>query len=140
MRKLTGLRHKYPILRRTRLLTGEYNEELEVKDVTWINANGEEMRQEHWDDANSRCFGMLLDGRAQATGIRQRGELATLLIIFNPWQDVVKFKLPRGDRRQRLDAARRHQLPGQHRRAAVRDRPRLRGHRALAAAVPADLR
>ena len=22
------------------------------------------------------------------------GELATLLIIFNPWQDVVKFKLP----------------------------------------------
>jgi isoamylase len=52
------------------------------------------MRQEHWDDANSRCFGMLLDGRAQETGIRRRGELATLLIIFNPWQDVVKFKLP----------------------------------------------
>ena len=40
------------------------------------------------------CFGMLLDGRAQTTGIRKRGEEATLLIIFNPWQDVVKFKLP----------------------------------------------
>jgi glycogen operon protein len=37
---------------------------------------------------------MLLDGRAQTTGIRKRGEEATLLIIFNPWQDVVKFKLP----------------------------------------------
>jgi glycogen operon protein len=52
------------------------------------------MRQEHWDDANTRCFGMLLDGRAQQTGIRRRGELATLLIIFNPWQDVVRFTLP----------------------------------------------
>jgi glycogen operon protein len=94
VRKLIGLRQKYPILRRCRWLTGEYSEELEVKDVTWINPNGEEMRQEHWDDPNSRCFGMLLDGRAQETGIRRRGELATLLIIFNPWQDVVKFTLP----------------------------------------------
>ncbi|HWM44209.1 MAG TPA: glycogen debranching enzyme GlgX, partial [Burkholderiales bacterium] len=63
-------------------------------DVAWINATGEEMREEHWQDPNCRCFGMLLDGRAQPTGVRKRGEEATLLIIFNPWQDVVKFKLP----------------------------------------------
>jgi len=94
VRKLTGLREKYPILRRARWLTGQYNEELEVKDVTWINTNGEDMRQDQWDDPNTRVFGMLLDGRAQETGIRRRGELATLLIIFNPWQDMVKFKLP----------------------------------------------
>jgi len=94
VRKLTGLREKYPILRRARWLTGEYNEELEVKDVTWINTAGEEMRQDQWDDPHTRVFGMLLDGRAQETGIRRRGELATLLIIFHPWQDVVKFKLP----------------------------------------------
>jgi len=94
VRKLIGLREKYPILRRARWLTGQYNEELEVKDVTWINTSGEEMRQDQWDDPNTRVFGMLLDGRAQETGIRRRGELATLLIIFNPWQDVVKFKLP----------------------------------------------
>jgi glycogen operon protein len=94
VRKLTRLRHKYPILRRTRWLTGQYSEELGVKDVAWINATGEEMREEHWNDDNVRCFGMLLDGRAQETGIRRRGELATLLIIFNPWHEVVKFKLP----------------------------------------------
>jgi glycogen operon protein len=94
VRKLTGLREKYPILRRARWLTGQYNEELEVKDVTWINTAGEEMRQDQWDDPHTRVFGMLLDGRAQETGIRRRGELATLLIIFNSWQDVVKFKLP----------------------------------------------
>jgi isoamylase len=37
---------------------------------------------------------MLLDGRAQVTGIRRRGEDATLLIVFNSWHDVVKFRLP----------------------------------------------
>ena len=94
VRKLTGLRHRYPVLRGTRFLSGEYNPELDVKDVTWINATGDEMRQEHWTDGNVRCFGMLLDGRAQRTGIRRRGEEATLLIVFNPWHDVVNFTLP----------------------------------------------
>jgi isoamylase len=40
------------------------------------------------------CFGMMLDGRAQPTGLRQRGTDATLLIVFNAYHDVVKFTLP----------------------------------------------
>jgi glycogen operon protein len=94
VKKLTSLRHKYPILRRNLFLTGEYVEELGVKDVTWINANGKEMESQHWSDANMHCFGMLLDGRAQTTGIRQRGHEATLLIVFNVHTDVVNFTLP----------------------------------------------
>src|SRR5690606_11300771 len=54
VRKLTGLRQRYPILRRSRFLTGECNEELGMKDVTWIDATGDEMAQKHWDDANAR--------------------------------------------------------------------------------------
>ena len=82
------------MLHQKRFLTGIYNEELGVKDVAWISATGEEMSAAEWDDGNTRCFGMLLDGRAQQSGIRQRGHEATLLIVFNSWQDVVKFKLP----------------------------------------------
>jgi glycogen operon protein len=37
---------------------------------------------------------MILDGRAQATGIRQRGQDATLLIVLNSYHDVVGFTLP----------------------------------------------
>jgi glycogen operon protein len=37
---------------------------------------------------------MLLDGRAQTTGIKRRGSDATLLIVFNAHHDVVKFRLP----------------------------------------------
>src|SRR5665811_60568 len=37
---------------------------------------------------------MLLDGRAQVTGIRQRGKQATLLIVVNDHHDLVEFTLP----------------------------------------------
>jgi glycogen operon protein len=94
VQKLTRLRRQFPILRRNRFLTGAYNETLEVKDVAWINANGSEMTEAEWADAAMRCFGMLMDGRGQATGIRQRGQDATLLMVLNAHYDVVRFVLP----------------------------------------------
>lgn len=94
MRQLTRLRHHYPILRRARFLTGEYNEELGIKDVTWLNAGGTEMTVEDWSDGNTHCFGVLLDGRAQPTGVRRRGEDASLLMVLNAYHDVVDVTLP----------------------------------------------
>ena len=52
------------------------------------------MQAEDWDDGNMQCFGMLIDGRAQATGIRQRGQDATLLLVLNGYHDLVEFTLP----------------------------------------------
>ena len=94
VQKLTWLRNTYPVLRRSRFLTGQTNEELGIKDVTWINASGAEMKDEDWSDTNQRCFGMLIDGRAQETGIRQRGSAATLLLVMNSHHDMVVFTLP----------------------------------------------
>ena len=94
VQQLIRLRHNYPILRRSRFLTGDYNEELGVKDLTWINASGAEMRVEEWNDSNMHCFSMLMDGRAQPTGISRRGEDATLLMVLNAYNDLVKFTLP----------------------------------------------
>jgi len=91
---LNSLRNKYPVLRRNRFLTGAYNEELGVKDVTWIHPSGAEMNDETWRDAGLRCIGMLIDGRAQMTGIRERGGEATLLLIYNGYHEPVKFVLP----------------------------------------------
>jgi isoamylase len=90
VQKLTWMRHKFPILRRNRFLTGEYSKELDVKDLTWINASGSQMRDEDWGDEGMRCFGMLIDGRAQPTGVRQRGTEATMLLVLN----LVEFTLP----------------------------------------------
>ncbi|MEA3177855.1 MAG: isoamylase [Gammaproteobacteria bacterium] len=94
VQKLAWMRHKYPILRRSRFLTGDYSKELDVKDVTWINASGSEMHAENWSDEGMRCFGMIMDGRAQPTGVRQRGTEATMLLILNGHFDLVEFTLP----------------------------------------------
>jgi glycogen operon protein len=94
VRKLCALRHRYPILRRNLFLNGDYIEELGVRDVTWINPNGAQMTDEHWHDPATRCFGMLLDGRAQTTGIRQHGKEATILIVVNGQPDAIGFTLP----------------------------------------------
>ena len=93
-RKLIRLRHSLPILRRGRFLTAEYNPELEVKDVTWINASGSEMQERDWQNGLMRCFGMLIDGRAQTSGIKRRASDTTLLIVVNAYHAVVKVILP----------------------------------------------
>lgn len=94
VRTLTHLRAKYPILRRSRFLSANVNEDIGLKEITWINAGGAEMEPAQWDDQNMRCFGMLLDGRAQVTGIKQRGGDATLLLVLNAHHDVVNFTMP----------------------------------------------
>ena len=94
VQRLASLRHRYGILRRTRFMTGELVPELNVKDVTWINASGAEMQPEDWGNGNMKCFGMLVDGRARVSGIRRRGSDITLLIVFNAYNDLVRFTLP----------------------------------------------
>ena len=93
--RLTRLRRDYPVLRQSRFLSGAWNEELGVKDSTWLTPTGDEMTPQHWQDAAARCCGLLLDGRAQLSGIRRRGSEATLLLVVNAHHDVVVFTLPR---------------------------------------------
>ena len=92
VRKLIALRKSFPILRRSRFLTGEYNADLDVKDVRWLTPDATDI--EDWHDGNARCFGMLIDGRAQATGIKRPAMDATALLVLNAHHDVVNFRLP----------------------------------------------
>jgi isoamylase len=94
VQRLIQLRASYPILRRSRFLSANPNEELGLKEITWINAGGSEMEEAQWGDPSMQCFGVLLDGRAQPSGIKQRGVDATLLIILNAYHDLVNFTLP----------------------------------------------
>jgi isoamylase len=93
-RRLIALRRSHPILRRRRFLVGHYNEELGVKDVTWLAPDGEEMTEAHWHDSQARCMGMLMDGRAQPTGVKRSGADATLLLLLNAHHDTCTFVLP----------------------------------------------
>lgn len=93
--RLIALRHRFPILHRSRFLTEAYNEALDIKELTWVSAGGGEVAEDEWSQA--QCFGLMLDGRAQPSGIVKRGADATILIVFNSWEDVVHFTLPTAD-------------------------------------------
>ncbi len=94
VQELTALRHRYPILRRGRYLTGALDPDSGVRDVTWLNASGQEMGGADWRDDNLRCFGMLLDGRARATGVRRASSDSSMLIVLNAHHEGVGFILP----------------------------------------------
>ncbi|MCP8466261.1 glycogen debranching protein GlgX [Pseudomonas sp. ZM23] len=94
VRRLIRLRHAYPILRRRRFLVGEYNEELGVRDVIWLAPEGGEMCESFWHDPQRRSLGMLMDGRAQPSGIRRSGGDATLLLLLNASHEGIDFYLP----------------------------------------------
>ena len=94
VQQLVALRHRYPILRRNLFLTGQPGEQSDVRDVTWINASGVPMESQHWSDTTLHCFGMLLDGRAPTTGLRQPGKEVTVLVLINGHHKPVQFTLP----------------------------------------------
>ncbi|WP_339490946.1 glycogen debranching protein GlgX [Pseudomonas sp. EL_65y_Pfl2_R95] len=93
-RRLLSLRRAYPILRRGRFLVGEYNEELGLRDVTWLRPDGQMMEDDNWDDPHARTLGVLFDGRAQPTGVHRGGEDTTVLLLFNAHDQSVDFHLP----------------------------------------------
>src|SRR5262249_46470550 len=94
LQRLTYIRNTYPVLRRTRFLTGVSNEAIGVRDVTWIVPSGAEMKQEDWDNPENRCFGMLIDGRAQPSAILERGSDATVLLVLNGGPGDANVTLP----------------------------------------------
>jgi len=94
VRRLIQLKNDYPILRRQRFMTGDYDEDLGVRDVTWINSAGDVMRAQDWHDPTLRCFGMMMDGRAKSSGIRRPGTDATLLMVLNAYHDGLEFVMP----------------------------------------------
>ena len=89
-RRLIHLRQAHPLLRQTHYFTGDPTGSLSVKDITWLSPSGHEMTPAQWQDPFAKCFGMLLDGRAQAA-LQQ----APLLLVTNAYHDVVLFSLPK---------------------------------------------
>ena len=92
-RRLIRIRMGHPVLQRDRFLSGWHNPR-GVKDVTWLTPAATEMEESHWRDPLAKCFGMMIDGRAQPTGLKKPGIDETLLIAFNAYHDAVEFTLP----------------------------------------------
>ncbi|MCA1586324.1 MAG: glycogen debranching protein GlgX [Acidobacteria bacterium] len=90
------IRHNQPALRRRRFLRGVAVNDM--KDVTWLSSDGQEMTPDAWRSPGLCWLGMLLDGEAadeiDELGRRIRGD--TLLVLFNAHSQAVPFTLAGG--------------------------------------------
>jgi glycogen operon protein len=95
--RLIRLRREQPVLRRRRFFRGRDVRGAGVKDIAWLEPNGNEMTDESWNAGFIRCLGMRLDGNA-IDELDERGQPIvgdTLLVVLNGHHDRLDFTLPR---------------------------------------------
>ena len=92
--RLLALRREQPVLRRPRFLTGQPHGAGQPPDVSWHAPDGKPMSQAQWEDGHTRSFAVLLDGRSPSSAVSGAGTDASLLLVFNAWEEGVAFTLP----------------------------------------------
>jgi isoamylase len=82
---LAQLRRRHSEFRRETFLKGAASR-ASVKDVTWLNVNGTEMKQGEWQDGNRRALGIWFGNRSYSEG--------RLLLLLNAGDSALSFSLP----------------------------------------------
>jgi isoamylase len=96
-KRLIRLRSDHIVFRRGRFFQGAVIPGTDVKDVTWLRADGEEMTEGDWADAEARSLCLLLSGEAGLMHLTARGEKETddtFLLIVNASHEEARQKLP----------------------------------------------
>jgi glycogen operon protein len=99
-RQLIRLRLDHIVFRRGRFFQGAVIPGTEVKDVTWLRADGEEMSEQDWADAHAKMLCLLLSGEAGLMHLTARGEKETddtFLLVVNASHLDVTQRLPTGE-------------------------------------------
>ena len=89
---------EHPVLQRRHFFQGRKIRGSEVKDLTWFRPDGREMGEEDWNNAEARCFGVLLSGDAIDEVDEEGNRITddTLLILLNAYHEPVPFMVPPG--------------------------------------------
>jgi len=94
---LVRLRRDHPALRRPRFFRGVSIPASDLKDVTWIRADGSEMEQADWHDMRARSIGALIGGDPadMFVGLHGYPEVDdSFLLLANANPDPMEFTLP----------------------------------------------
>ena len=94
--RLVRIWKENPVLRRRKFLQGRRVRGVDVTDITWLDASGQEMNDQTWNAHEVRCLGMRLNGdaidEADERGERVVGD--TLMVMLNAHPGDVSFVLP----------------------------------------------
>jgi isoamylase len=100
VRYLIHLRKQHPVFRRRNFFQGSSIKGSEIKDILWLNPNGQEMTEENWRQNHVRCLGAYLSGKA----LNQRDDRNQpvldndFLLLLNAHHEDISFLLPEDER------------------------------------------
>jgi glycogen operon protein len=68
----------------------------EIKDITWLRPDGEEMSEEDWEAGFHRTIGVRLAGEAlgEVDDLGQPIVDDTFVLLLNAWWEDLDFRLP----------------------------------------------
>lgn len=96
VRYLIHLRKQHPVFRRRNFFQGRPVSGADVKDILWLNPNGQEMNGGEWNQTYVRCLGVYLSGKS----ITERDERNQpvldndFLLLLNSYDGDIQFALP----------------------------------------------
>lgn len=95
VQQVLALRKAHPTFRRRSFFAGRRIKGSGIKDIIWLNADGQEMEDEQWNQDSARCLGIYLAGAA----IDERDEHGhrisddDFLLLFNADHEEIPFQL-----------------------------------------------
>jgi isoamylase len=96
VRRTVAVWQKQPVFHRKKFFQGRKIRGAEIKDITWLAADGKEMSDQDWNNGFAKCFGVCYSGIA-ADDVDDEGKPLvgdTLLVLFNAHHERVDFRLP----------------------------------------------
>jgi isoamylase len=96
VQRLIQLRKQHPIFRRKHFFEGRPIKGAGVKDIIWLNPNGQEMSEEEWNQSFARCLGVYLSGEALDERDERNQPLLDndFLLLLNAHDGEISFVLP----------------------------------------------
>ncbi|HSJ33116.1 MAG TPA: glycogen debranching protein GlgX [Longimicrobiales bacterium] len=98
-RRLIALRARHPVLRRKKFYQGRQIRGSDVRDLTWLRPDGQQMTDDEWAAGWNRTLGLMLAGDALGD-VDENGDLVvddTLLLMLNAHTEPIEVRLPEHD-------------------------------------------
>jgi glycogen operon protein len=94
-RRIINLRRQHPVFSRRRYVHSDTLTAEGLKEIIWLNPEGQEMNESDWQQEFARCVGVYLAGGAIERRGR-RGELikdSNFLLLFNAHHETLTFRI-----------------------------------------------
>ena len=96
VRRVIRLRKEHPAFKRRNFFQGRKIQGADVKDITWLNPDGQEMSNEEWDNSFARSLGLQMAGYSEDQyDTEGRPEIDDdFVLLFNAHHEEISFTIP----------------------------------------------